>query len=61
MRAAQAIRRIIGTERELSQTMQERSEATVEDASAAAVLGMAQVANQEVPRPDKASDRDIYE
>jgi len=61
VRAAQAIRRIIGTERELSQTMQECSEATVKDASAAAVPGMEQVGNQKVPRPDKASIRDIDE
>ena len=61
MRAAQAIRKIIGAERELSPTMQERSEATMEDASAAAVPGMAQIGNQKVPRPEKASDRDIDE
>jgi hypothetical protein len=61
VRAAQSIRRIIGAERELSQTMQERSEATVEDASATPVPGMAHVGSQKALRPDKASVRDIDE
>ena len=61
MRAAQAIRKIIGAERELSQTAQERSEATVEDASSALFREWHRLCNQKVPRPDKASDRDIDE